>query len=167
MKALRVASLTLAVMIPAPVGSAQPAAESFRCALVPEPVNTLTVKFETDKKTYRLGALMKVKVTVTRPGPKDPVTGEIDLPSAMAMPVEGAVVAVTLRSGGDTVIQTQGGITNQDGISNVPLKIKKHHETGVADISVFATKVQYDDGVCIHLWEQGYIYKERAVTLLP
>ena len=154
-------------MILAPAGFARPAAENARCALVPEPVNTLTVKFETDKKTYRLGALMKVKVTVTRPGPKDPVTGEVDLPPQASMPVEGAVVSVTLRSGGDTVIQTQGGITNGDGVSNVRLKIKKYHEIGVADISVFATKVQYDDGVCIHLWEQGYIYKERAVTLLP
>lgn len=167
MKALRVASLTLAVMILAPVGSARPAADNSRCALVPEPVNTLTVRFETDKKSYRLGGLMKVKVTITRPGPKDPVLQEVDIPSQASMPVEGAEVAVTLRSGGDTVIQTQGGMTNSDGVSNLRLKIKKYHETGVADISVFATKVQYDDGVCIHLWEQGYIYKERAVTLLP
>ena len=140
-------------MVVVPTGSARTAPEA-PCALVPEPIDSLTVTFETDKKVYRLGRVMKVKVTVTRTAAQPAST-----------PVEGADVTVTLRSGGDSVIQPQGGITNQDGISNVKIKIKTYHELGPADISVFVTKTQYDDGVCIHLKEQGYVYTERAVTL--
>ena len=136
------------------------------CGLIPEPFDTYNVEFKPERKSYRLGKVMKVKVAVTRPGPKDPLGQGVELPpSGQSMPVEDVTIAVTLYSGEGSVVQTQGWITDENGVANVPMKLVTYHELGFADMQAYASKVHHDDEACVHIAEEGITYKERVVKL--
>jgi hypothetical protein len=105
-------------MLLAPVGpvSALPV-----CAHTTQVVKTFTVKAKTPKKTYRVGQIVPVTVTVTRPGKEDPADLGVPMPDGVGLPVEDANVTLGLYAPVGFPVGAYGK-TNADG--KVVLKVK-------------------------------------------
>jgi hypothetical protein len=150
-------------MLLAPVGpvSALPV-----CAHTTQVVKTFTVKATTPKKAYRVGQIVPVTVTVTRPGKNDPADLGVPLPEQVALPVEDANVVLGLYAPVGFPVGAYGK-TNADG--KVTLKVRavtKLVRTFVlearADKRYFAAPVG-----CVDPVEEGTVTQHEPFDVRP
>lgn len=153
------------------VGSALPAAAApplfagftRHGCLAPQEVRTLRVVTEWPKKTYKTGDIAKVKVTVTRPGPKDPANAGIVLPDVERFPVEGAEVSTAVFN----VFPPVAGRaqTDENGVATVKFEVQKHlrgsYDT-FTDARVYHRTVPAGPD-CTDILERGFSYDPDSV----
>jgi hypothetical protein len=144
------------------------------CGAVELQARTFHVEAKWVKKSYRIGEMAKLKVNVTRPSKKDPLTeGEgMDMPTES--PVREPVADVTLGLAlfvGD-VFLNGGGITDADGNGTIRVPLPNYTDTGVADTRVFAfyRYFQSDDIIpsnvsCVHFQEYGMLEPGPVVKI--
>ena len=146
------------------------------CGSVEVRVRTFHVEAEWTKKAYRIGEMAKLKVHVTRPSKKDPVTdGDgIDMPaeSPVREPVEGATLGLGIFVG--DVYLNGGGMTGADGNGVVKVPLPDYTDTGMADTRIYAylRYFQSDDIIpsnvsCVHFEEYGMLEPGPGIKILP
>ena len=147
---------------------------SAHCGAVQVRVRTLHVEAKWSKKTYKIGETAKLKVHVTRPSKKDPVTdGDgIDMPteSPVREPAEGVTLGLALFVG--DVYLNGGGITGADGNGVVNVELPDYTDTGKADTRLYGyiRYFQSDDIIpssisCVHFEEYGMLEPGPGVTI--
>jgi hypothetical protein len=145
---------------------------SAHCGAVEVNLRTFHVEAKWVKKSYRIGETAKLKVHVTRPSKKDPLTDEgMDMPDS---PVREPAADVTLGLAlfvGD-VFLNGGGSTDAEGNGVIKVPLPDYTDTGLADTRVFAyyRYFQSDDIIpssisCVHLQEWGMLEPGPAVRI--
>ncbi|HEU4480611.1 MAG TPA: hypothetical protein VFS18_01890 [Actinomycetota bacterium] len=110
--AVAVATVALVAALPTPA----PAAVSASCRGADSmftDVRSFTIETRWSKRVYRRGDTVKVEVTVTRPGQKDPLNNGIELNPPVTYPAEGVNVTTTVVQG--FPYPYGGGVTDADG----------------------------------------------------
>jgi hypothetical protein len=153
-----VAAVLIAGLVPGPR-----AAAGERCAL--DRINLFThyVDMKARKKTYRIGDVAKIDVTVTRPADQDPGGNGISTPRPTSLPAEG----VTVGAGAwvkQRYFYAFGPNTDKDGKSTIPLKIPRYARPGWVSVAVVAEKF-HATVVCWDIWEVGYAGDPRMFKI--
>lgn len=94
------------------------------CDASPQELKTFRVETEWARTSYAHGQTAKIKVTVTRPGPKDPLNQGLDTPDVTRQPVEGAAVSLAVFNAFPYV--ATGGETDKDGVVLLKLEVVDH-----------------------------------------
>jgi hypothetical protein len=113
---LPLAAVALASFASAPAAGAACGAET--------ELRNFTVEAVPAKKTYRMNEVLKAVVTVTRPGPNDPATGEPWSPPSHE-PVEGAYVGLNLQTSPRDLPVFGTATTDADGKAEVHVKLER------------------------------------------
>ena len=115
---------------------------------------TFNLELADTKKTYRIGDVVPIDVTVTRPAKEDPLGNGIPMERPYVEPVAGAIVGVGLYIG--RVFLPGGAITDADGVARVRIKLAEYAPAGkLADASVYSWKSVYETP-CASVQEYGY-----------
>lgn len=165
MRLLKAVALNLAVLVTAaasmlPASAAPPTRHG--CDASPQEVKSLRVETEWLKKSYRHGDVAKVKVTVTRPGPKDPLNQGMDMPDVTREPAEGVEVTTSVYNAFPYVASR--GETDADGIAVLKLKIPdylKGWRDTFTDAKLYYKTVPNGPD-CTDVVERGFKYDVKA-----
>lgn len=146
--------VVLLAIVSIPVGiTTRGNAAPFPCASGPSEVKTLTVETEWSSKTYSAGANAKVKVTVSRPGPEDPLDLGLPWPIQERVPAEGVEVTTAISG----VYPPAGSIGETDDQGRVVLKFKiPKHLRGPFDTFTDAKLLHRVAGDCTDIQERGW-----------
>lgn len=126
-------------------------------------LRTYRVEVKPDKKSYRVGDLAKVHVTVTRPAEEDPIGQGIPINSPESFPAEGVNVGIGLRIG--EVFLFGHNVTDAEGHTLVKIKIASYAPPGEASADAYAWKTQVDS-TCARVEENGYTSVPNLFTVL-
>lgn len=106
------------------------------------------------KPTYKIGDVVTVDVTVTRPAKEDPLGNGVPMDRPYVEPAEGVFVGVGLHMG--RVFLPGGGVTNADGVAHVKIEIQDYAPSGAkVDASVYAWRI-VTETPCASVQEYGY-----------
>ena len=121
-----------------------------------EQVSLLTFNVELGKvkSAYRIGDVVPINVTVTRPAQEDPLGNGIPMERPFVEPAEGVIVGVGLHVG--RVFLPGAAITDADGLARIRIKIEDYAPAGAkVDASIYAWKV-IQETPCASVQEYGY-----------
>ena len=121
-----------------------------------EQISLLTFKLDVEKmkREYKIGEIVDVKVTVTRPAEEDPLGNGIPMDRPYVEPVVGAIVGVGFHVG--RVFLPGAAITDDQGVAVIRIKIENYAPAGQSvDVSVYAWKV-IQQTTCATVQEYGY-----------
>jgi hypothetical protein len=157
----RVLGLALSLFATATFISDPAVAATNRCAPVPTPgsgrdtvqVRTLSVTAAPVKKTYKVGDVAKVKVTVSRPAGEDPFGNGMTIPQPVAAPASDVYVGVGVNLG--NVFLPGFAVTDVQGKATVKIPLKSYAPPKKAQVSVYAYTTDLDTA-CLRLEENGY-----------
>ncbi|MGH2755863.1 MAG: hypothetical protein ACRDLB_15715 [Actinomycetota bacterium] len=146
---------------------------SAHCGAVELKVRTFHVVAKWTKKSYKIGDMAKLKVNVTRPSKKDPVTEDgTDMPTESPYREPAADVTLGLAIFVGDVYLNGGGITGADGTATVKVPLPEYSDTGMADTRLYAYKryFQSDDIIpssisCVHFEEYGMLEPGPGVQI--
>jgi hypothetical protein len=114
---------------------------------------TLHVEIGKFKKQYKVGDVVKVPVTVTRPAEEDPLGLGVTFERPVTEPAEEVNVGVGISVG--RVFLPGYGLTKADGTTTVSIKLENYTPAAMAHVRAFAYKeVVYT--TCLIVEEQGY-----------
>lgn len=148
------ASALVLALLPAAGATAAPAACGSSAATT---LRTFHIVAKAQKKTYRLGDLVKVDVKVTRPAHEDPVDAGIALEPPVSMPAEDVNVSVGLYVGDHYLYGI--GVTDAEGKDTISIKLSAPQAGWVrADV---AARQFYNRGGCPDIEEEGYVSYPR------
>ena len=106
------------------------------------------------KPVYKIGDVVTVEVTVTRPAKEDPLGNGIPMERPYVEPAEGVMVGVGLHIG--RVFLPSGAITGPDGVARVKIPLQDYAPAGVkVAASVYGWRVVYE-APCASVQEYGY-----------
>lgn len=143
-----VAAVTISIGLTARAGAAP-----VPCASGPTEVKTFTVETEWSSKTYPAGGSAKVKVTVSRPGPEDPLGLGLPWPIQERVPAEGVSVATALSG----VYPPAGALGETDDEGRVTLRFKIPKDLrGPFDSFTDARLLHRVAGDCTDIQERGW-----------
>lgn len=121
-----------------------------------EQVSLLTFNLEIGKTKpiYKIGEVVDIEVTVTRPAKEDPLGNGIPMERPYVQPAPDVIVGVGLHIG--RVFLPGAAITNAEGIAHVRIKIESYAPANQwADTSVYAWKT-VQETTCVTVQEYGY-----------
>lgn len=151
---------TLGSVLPSPAHALE---TDTRCRRMTTSVKSFTVETAWSSKTYARGSKVKVEVTVTRPGPEDPLDNGIPLDSPQHFPVEGASVSVTLLAGFPYPYGL--GTTDADGKAIVKVKLPRSLK-GPINSSTHGYLTHNKDGPnCTDVQEENFKYEAPAFVI--
>ena len=150
---------------PAQACSARGVRSGLRSGALMETVGVRTYRLEVkpDKKSYNVGDVAKVHVTVTRPAGEDPLGQGIPVSSPEQFPAEGVNVGIGLRVG--DVFLFGHSVTDAEGRATVKVKIASYAPAGKASADAYAWKTQVDSP-CARVEENGYAQVSNIFTVL-
>lgn len=120
---------------------------------------TFHVEMDKTKATYRIGEVVKMRLTVTRPAKEDPAGQGTPMDRPYVEPVEGADIAIGTEVG--DVYLSGAGKTGSDGTAEVKIKIENYAPPGEwATTGVFARKVVVSSP-CATIEEYGHTQVRR------
>jgi hypothetical protein len=125
-------------------------------------VQTFYVTAKPVAKSYKVGQVAQVKAVVTRPAHEDPAGNGIPIDPPTSAPAAGVNVGVGIRVG--AVFLPGYGVTDDNGMVTVPIKLMPYTPAGTADLEAFAWKNDAESP-CLTLQEDGYTQLARAFTV--
>lgn len=149
----------------APLPCSGVAREAVRHGLEQIQLRTLELEASTDKKSYRIGEVIKFKALVTRPADEDPAGQGIPMDRPYVSPAPDINVGVGLLFNGD-VFLPGFGITDENGEVTLKVKIVNYVKPGTVHASFFAWKTVADIP-CARVDETGYLPVSDIVTVKP
>jgi len=163
--AILAGTLSFASAAPAQACSARGVRSGLRSGALLETVGLRTYHLDVkpDKKSYRVGDVAKVHVTVTRPGEEDPLGQGIPIGSPENFPAEGVNVGIGLRVG--DVFLFGHNVTDAEGRATVKVKIASYAPPGKASADAYAWKTAVDTP-CARVEENGYTSIRNIFTVL-
>lgn len=122
-----------------------------------EQVSLLTFNLELGKlkSEYKIGDIVPIDVTVTRPAKEDPLGNGIPMERPFVQPAAGAIVGVGLHLG--RVFLPGAAITDEQGVARIRIKIEDYAPSGAkVDATLYAWKV-IQETTCVTVQEYGYM----------
>lgn len=122
-----------------------------------EQVSVLTFNLELGKlkPEYKIGDVVPIDVTVTRPAKEDPLGNGVPMERPVVEPAAGVIVGVGLHLG--RVFLPGAGITDENGLARIRIKIQDYVPVGAkVDASIYAWKV-IQETPCASVQEYGYM----------
>lgn len=117
------------------------------------------------KKSYSRGEIVKVFVTVTRPGEEDPTGSKVPMPRPTSQPAEGVEVGAALFVGNTYTWDSQR-TTDAKGKATLNIPLPKDSDLGWAEVDIFAEKTHFSNNGCPDAKEQGYAGFPRFVKVV-
>lgn len=118
-------------------------------------LNTFKVKTEWNKPVYKPGEVVKVTVTVTRPGSEDPLGNGIPMDGPVAIPAEDVLVSTSFVVN-PPYYPYAGGTTDANGQVGLKIKLPKKVK-GPVDVMTYARVIHNQSGpACTEVTEQGF-----------
>lgn len=122
-------------------------------------LKTLHIQIKPPKKVYKIGQVVKIPVTVTRPGEEDPLDMGQPVERPFVMPAEDVNVGVGLVV--NDVFLPGFGITDAEGKTTIKIKVEKWVKPGKAHASFYAWRVPTVgpvalETVCARVEEWGF-----------
>ncbi|MDP9067061.1 MAG: hypothetical protein M3N53_01780 [Actinomycetota bacterium] len=139
-----------AALLPATGGTAAAASCGGSTATV---FRTFYVTAKPHKKTYPLGDVVKVDITVTRPAHEDPVGAGVTFEPPASLPAADVDVSVGLYLGNNYLYGL--GVTDSNGEATVSIKLNAS-QTGWV-LGEIAAREFYNRGGCPDIEEEGYV----------
>ena len=136
-----------------------------RCKGAATQIHAFNVKAEWNKRVFKNTEKAVITVTVTRPGPYDPLGAGIPLPEVAPLPQEGVTVWTSVLTG-RYPFPYGYGTTDAAGQVHyeVPLKLLK--KAGPYDVSHYASKWT-NQNACPDIEEYGYLKESPGLTIRP
>lgn len=119
-------------------------------------LRTMTVWIKPGAKSYPVGGMAKIQVTVTRPAPQDPAGLGVPLPRESGVPAPDVTVGVGLHIG--PVFSPGYARTDQNGKATVSIKIPGYAKAGPVGVDAYAYSI-IAQTPCYTLQEDGYTHK--------
>ena len=116
-------------------------------------LRTFRLEVKPDKRSYKVGDVAKIHVTVTRPAEEDPFGQGIPLDPPNTYPAEGVNVGIGLRIG--DVFLFGHNVTDAEGHAVVSIKIASYAPAGKATADTYSWYTQFDSP-CARVEENGY-----------
>lgn len=164
---MRIARLALSLALLSGMVMVLPAAPAFACSgpsasrqmgarhgMETVRLETFEVTMESVKKSYRRGETAQIKMTVVRPGQRDPLGQGIPMEPPEQFPAEDVTLSVGLRIG--DVFLAGWGVSDANGEGMIEVQIKKYVRPGRALAVGQANKRQFESP-CLIVEEWGYI----------
>jgi hypothetical protein len=127
-------------------------------------IRTLHVDAKPLKPSYKVGAVAKVAVVVTRPAGEDPLGSGTSVPRPTSAPAEDVYVGIGVTVGG--VFLPGFSVTDVQGKALVKIWIKSYAPAGKAQVSVYAYHTALDTA-CLRLEENGYQEYKNMFVVKP
>ena len=118
--------------------------------------------FKPAAKSYGIGDVAKVAVTVTRPAPTDPLNQGVPMPQAVSQPAENVTVGVGLHIG--PVFSPGYNITDSSGKTMVSIRIPNYAHPGAVGVDAYAYNI-LAQSPCYTIQEDGYSHKTKVFTV--
>lgn len=149
------ALMTIAGALVAPLAPL-PAATPDECARRNR-FQTFHIEMEIPEKSYRVGEIVRLPVTVTRPAHRDPIDGdpEVEFDPPHSEPAEGVSVAVSLWSKNQLPNGVYAPVTDADGHTVAEIRLDKRNRKGVYAADVNA-RITYPEAACVDPEEYGW-----------
>lgn len=122
-----------------------------------EQISLLTFNLELGKvkSAYKIGDIVPLNVTVTRPANEDPLGNGIPMERPYVEPAEGVIVGAGFHIG--RVFLPGAAITDANGVARIRIKLEDYAPAGAkVDASIYAWKV-LQDAPCASIQEYGYM----------
>ena len=146
-----VAALVASLTVTAPVGAAPDAGAG--CGSSVLVLRTLHVEAKPSKKELERGEKFIVHVTVTRPAEEDPLGNGVTYERPTSTPAKDVTVGVAIWVGERTYFWGVG-LTDENGKSDVKVKVPRNSEYGSAIASISGRHWLKRD--CPDILEEGY-----------
>lgn len=155
----RTSLLLAATLIAASMNAITAAPASACTAMEGASLLTFHVEVAKTKVTYRIGEVVKMRLTVTRPAKEDPLGQGTPMDRPYFEPVEGAVIGIGTEVG--DVYLSGTGTTSSDGTAEVKIKIENFATPGEwANTDVYARKTVVSSP-CATIEEYGHSQVDR------
>lgn len=116
------------------------------------------------KKSYRIGDVAKVSVTVSRPAGEDPFGNGVPVSRPASVPASDIYVGVGVNLG--DVFLPGFAVTDVQGKATVKIPIKSYAPPKKAQVSVYAYHTDLDTA-CFRLEENGYQEYKNMFSVKP
>lgn len=152
----------LVVLLVAVLGAPPAPAEAVACYEARTYLHTFTVETKWEQRSFARGEKARVTVTVTRPGPEDPLENGIPVPSPVGIPAEDVNVQTSLPDYFPPVWDY--ATTNEAGRAKLAIGLPRDAELGPTYASTYAFII-YNGNGCPDFEEYGWLPEQPAFTI--